>query len=518
MSEQRTRLAAIDIGTNSIHLIVVGVDPASGRFKIFDRERDMVRLGVGPGDMKSLSKSAMKRGIETLKRFKRIADAAHAPVRAVATSAVREAQNRDEFIHRVKTQTGIDIEIVSGPEEARLIYLGVLQALPVFSKEILMIDIGGGSTEFLVGKMRKIYYDRSLKLGAIRLTERFFRSGEATGESIRECREYIRGTLNPVSRAVHRYKASVVVGSSGTIESIAKMIQSAGDQPVPSSMNAFTITRDDLFDIVDKVVAAKKFKQRLKMKGLDPSRADIILAGALILEQSFKELKIKKMVVSEFALREGIIYDSIEKKYKRANYHNLRDIRYGSVVRLAESFMYEKLHSHHVAKLALQIFDQTKGIHGLGSKERESLDAASILHEIGLFLSHDNHHLHSYYLVRNAELLGFNEHEKEVIANIARYHRKSHPKMKHENYRNLSADDQAVVRMLASMLRIADGLDRRHSAAVAGLRCRISRRAVSISLIPADHVPIELERWGANRKKELFEETFGREVKIGVHR
>ncbi len=516
MTDQARRLAAIDVGTNSIHLVVASVDPKSRRFRILDREKEIVRLGKGPDDMKLLSEKAMERGIETLKRFKRIADAARAPVRAIATSAVREAENRKTFTRRVKRETGIDTEIISGVEEARLIYLGVLQALPVFNKRILLIDIGGGSTEFLVGKKQSILYDNSLKLGAIRLTERFFHGGTVHKKSVSDCRKYIRGSLNPVSRMVRKYQLDAIVGSSGTILSIAKMIQYDEDSSYPTSLNAQTISRKKLFRIVDEIVSARTEEERSEIKGLDPARADIIVAGALILEQIFEEFRIGEMIVSEFALREGTIFDSIEKLFKRGNYHNLYDIRYNSVLDLAESFRYEREHSHRVAKLSLQIFDRTKELHHLGEPEREYLEAAAILHEIGLFLSHENHHVHSYYLIRNAELLGFNENEKEIIANVARYHRKGHPRPKHEGFGRLSDGDQAVVRKLASILRIADGLDRTHSGRVAGLRCTISKKRVTIRPRPSGRSSIDLETWGANRKKELFESTFGTLVKISA--
>ncbi len=512
MIERSKPLAAIDIGTNSIHLVIVSVNYANGRFKILDREKEIVRLGSGPSDMKSLSRSAMKRGVETLRRFKRIADATNTSVRAVATSAVREALNREDFIQQVRSETEINIEIISGAEEARLIYLGILQALPVFDKKILMVDIGGGSTEFLVGKKQKIYYDNSLKLGAIRLSERFFPGGITNAGSIKKCREYIKGTLSPVFRAVNEVAFETVVGSSGTIENIARMIQSEKNEELPPSINASTFTGDELYELVDRIVSAQDNKQRSKIKGLDQSRVDIITAGVLILEQIFEELDIEQMAVSEFALREGIIYDTVEKAQRKENVHNLHDIRYGSVIHLAESLMYEKKHSHHVAKLALSIFDQISRLHRLGEREREYLEAAALLHEIGLFLSHDQHHRHSYYLIRNAELLGFTEDEKEIIANIARYHRKSHPKEKHEGFRNLQENQQFIVMKLAAILRIADGLDRTHTSRITALQCRKYKKSWTFKLKRSDGKPVDIELWGANRKKNLFEEIFNRKL------
>ena len=507
------RIAAIDIGTNSFHLIIAEINPSTGRFKTLAREREIVRLGSGSADMKYLSDNAMSRGIETLKRFKRMADAARAPIRATATSAVREAVNQDEFKRRVKSETDIKIEIISGMEEARLIYLGVLQALPVFNKQVLLIDIGGGSTEFLIGKQRKIQYDNSLKMGAVRLTHRFFSSKNIDSKSVKLCRQYISGLMNPISRGVRALDTEMVVGTSGTILNIASMIQRERDEEPSVRLNNFSFSRDELESIVEKVVRAKDAKQRSKIDGLDPSRSDIIVAGALILEQVFKEFKIKKMTVSEFALREGIILDTIEKAHKRTNGRSLDDIRYNSVLHLAENFGYEEQHSRHVAHLAIRIFDQTKRLHLLGKRDREYLEAAAILHEVGLFISHVQHHWHSFYLIRNGELLGFTENEKAIIANVARYHRKSHPKYKHEAFRNLTPDDQAIVTKLAAILRIADGLDRTHESLIKDISCRQSKRSVIMKLRRARRIPVELEIWGANRKKDLFESTFHRNVR-----
>lgn len=279
-------------------------------------------------------------------------------------------------------------------------------------------------------------------------------------------------------------------------------------------MNNFSFSRDELGEAVEKILEADSIKKKSKLPGIDADRADIITAGALILEQLFKELKIKQMTVSEYALREGVIFDTIEKKYLRGKPDHLEDIRYKSVFRTAENFKYEKVHAHHTAELALRIFDQTNDIHKLGDTEREYLEAASILHEAGSFISHTQHHRHSYYLIRNSELLGFTENEKEIIANIARYHRKSHPKLKHEEFAKMSSEDQLIVKKLASILRIADGLDRTHSSVVKDVKCIRHGDELMILIQSGRGSSLELEIWGAERKKGLFEETFGMKVRV----
>ncbi len=513
MRNTKYPLAAIDLGTNSFHLVVADMDPSSGRFKVLDKEKIIVRLGSDSTDMKFLSEAAMNRGITALKQFKTIADGANAPIVAIATSAVREAINQEEFLYRVKAETDIDVQIASDVEEARLIYIGVLQALPVFDKKILLIDIGGGSTEFLVGKRRQISFNSSLKLGAVRLTQKFFRNEEKLSKSIQECRSFIRGTMSPITRQLKAMNVDMIVGTSGTIANIANIIRSQTKRP-SSMLNNFSFTEKELASAVRKILGAKSTKERKKIKGLDESRADIILAGTLILEEIFAELGIKTMTVSEFALREGIIFDSYEKTHASSGNGRWDNIRRDSAVHLARSLSFEERHARHVSTLALRLFDQTKRLHRMGTREREFLEAAALLHEIGLFLSHSQHHHHSYYLIRNAELLGYTENEKEIIANIARYHRKGHPKFKHEGFARLSPNEQRSVTKLAAILRVADGLDRSHTSAILDIKCKRTARGLTIHLQPANGTSVEMEIWGAERKKDLFEETFKTDVRF----
>lgn len=516
---QHSNFAAIDIGTNSFHLIIARMHPHRGRFTILDREKEIVRLGSGSSDMKYLSEGAMNRGIQTLRRFKGLADALHAPIRAVATSAVREALNQDMFLRRVKAETGITVEVISGYEEARLIYLGHLQALPIFNKKTLMIDVGGGSTEFLTGRCAHVAYANSLKLGAVRLTERFFRKEPVTKKQVGECRAFVKGLLNPVVRAVRKSGYGVATGSSGTIVNIANMIRSRKDFAGDGRINNFTFSKKELSAVVEEILDASTAEKRFRLAGLDPARADIITAGALILDEIFDEFRLKKMTVSEFALREGILLDSHRERKSHTHLQHLNDIRYGSVLHVAETFHYEHEHAHQVAFLAEKIFETTKPIHRLGRVESEFLEAAALLHEVGFFISHSQHHRHSYYLIRNSELLGFTENEKEIVANIARYHRKSHPKVKHDGFNRLQPQDQETVRMLSGILRIADGLDRTHHQRVKNIRARITRKSVTFVVQLTGRAAEKsdaIDIWGANQKRKLFEETFNRKVKMKI--
>lgn len=507
-------LAAIDIGTNSFHLVIAKID-SKKRFTVLTRSKEVVRLGSSSNDMKYISPESIERGIETLKRFKLICDSYNAEIIAVATSATREALNKQDFLSGVLNETGIEINIVSGYEEARLIYLGVLQSLDIYNKKILLVDIGGGSTELLVGEKGEVKVASSVKVGAVRLTHKFSMNEKVDKGELKEAKQFVKGAINKTIRMIENEDYELVVGSSGTINNIGAII-SAEDSPAEDyeiNLNGFIIKKKALQNAFDKIYKAETRQERLVIPGLDPKRADIITAGAVILEQIFNELNLEKMTLSSFALREGIIMNYIQQRSGEYDFGHLTDVRYNSVVHLGELTNYDRTHAEHVMKLANKIFDFLKLKFEFTDDEREYLEAASLLHDIGYYISHTDHHKHSYYLIRNAEMLGFNDKEIEIIANVARYHRKSHPKTKHEAYFKLDAHSKELVKKLAGILRIADALDRSHKSVVNDLEINIKDKVFEINLKSCNANP-SLETWGANIRKGLFEETFGYNVKI----
>jgi exopolyphosphatase/guanosine-5'-triphosphate,3'-diphosphate pyrophosphatase len=508
-----TTLAAIDVGTNSFHLVVARVF-GDTRFEVIAREKDVVRLGSGGGDMKQLTPAAIQRGVDALRHLKRIADISNAPVRAVATSAVREAENNVEFVRRAREEAGVEIEVVSGIEEARLIHLGVLQALPVFERRLLLCDIGGGSTELLIGQRGTVLASRSLKLGAVRLTTRFFQGERIHPSAVSSCGTFVRSTLAPFAKEVEAHGFEVAVGSSGTILALAAMARAAAGEPV-KTLNAATLSADELASVVKQLVDARSVTARAKLPGLDASRADIILAGALILEGVFDAFAIDEMTVSDHALREGVLLDTIQRT-QGGSLHHLRDVSRRSVLALADLFDEEPTHSAHVARLALDLFDDTAPMHGLDSGCREYLEAAALLANVGLFVSHSQHHLHSYYVIRNSDrLTGLTDTEIEIIAQIARYHRKSAPKPSHEAFARLRPHEQHVVRVLAGILRVAIGFDRSHEGRVRAVEVALRRGKLVVRPVPAGDADLSLECYAADQRKDLLQDVLGLPVTIG---
>jgi exopolyphosphatase/guanosine-5'-triphosphate,3'-diphosphate pyrophosphatase len=507
-------LAALDIGTNSIHLVVAR--PVSGdRFETLTREREVVRLGSGGGDMKLLTTEALERGLACLARMKGIADGFDAGLRAVATSAVREATNASYFIERAARESGVHIEVISGVEEARLIHLGVLQAVPVFDRRLLLVDIGGGSTELLLGECGETIAARSLKVGAVRLTDRFFPGGDVTSDAVKACRNHVRSLIEHFHREVTTHGFDVAVASSGTAETVARIAHAVtGGEPL-RTYNCFEVSRPALDDVVARLVKHKSAAGRRKVPGLEAHRADIIVAGSLILATIAEAFDVDSFLFSEAALREGVLLDTISRRRGGAEMHHLRDVSRRSIERLVQRCDDDPAHSIHVAKLAVALFDAIPELHALGRSAREYLEAGALLANVGLVVAHSQHHLHAYYVIRNSELAGLTDNEIEVIAQVARYHRKSEPKQSHQPFAALPERDQRLVRSLAAVLRVAIGLDRRHEGRVAGVRTAAGGAGqLVITALGADGDDIGLEVFAAGERSALLGRVLERDVEV----
>ena len=356
----------------------------------------------------------------------------------------------------------------------------------------------------------------SLKLGAIRLTERFLRREPLRKKDVAECRRYVRAYLTHPVRGARDLGFEVAVGSSGTIANLAEMVHAQrGGEPLKTISN-FTFSGDELRSVVERLAKAPTVDERLEVPGLDPKRADIILGGAIILEQAFVELGIEEMTVSDHALREGVLLDALRRR-ERTSAGHLEDLRRQSVLHLAAICPGERSHSEHSTRLALQLFEATREWHGLGDESEEWLEAAGLLANVGLFVSHDRHHLHSYYVIRHSDLLvGFTDREIEIIAQVARYHRKSAPRPRHTEFARLSREDQDTVRTLAGLLRVGVALDRTRSALVDKLSVRPGDGSAVEVVVSAGDRDIGLELYTAESRKSLLEEALGVKVSFAV--
>lgn len=512
-------LAAIDVGTNSIHMVVVKVQPALPAFTIIDREKETVRLGNFSESIEGLTEEAMQRGIDALRRCRAIAESLRAEdIVAVATSAVREARNGSLFLERVKAEVGLCVNLISGYEEARRIYLGVLSGMEFREQPHTIIDIGGGSTELILGAGEPHRFLSSTKVGAVRLTSRFVTTNPISELEFTALQAYVRGMLEPAIEDLKRYlkphEVMRLVGTSGTIECLAAInaYERLGEAPDP--LNGYKMSYKDLTGLVARL-RRKSFSERLAMPEMSARRAEIIIAGAAILQEAMKLLGAESITICERALREGVVvdwmltHDLIEDRMQFQ-----QSVRERSVRKTAQKYQVNLQHSERVSEFAVDLFDQTRGtLHHWSQLERELLWSAAYLHNCGHFVSHSSHHKHSYYLIRNGELLGFTETELEVMANIARYHRKSAPKKKHDPYRELpTKHHRQVVAQLSAILRIAVALDRRSIGAIQSIRCHFEAKAstLRIELQPSrPHDDCSSELWNLDYKKTCFEEEFG---------
>ena len=510
-------LAAIDVGTNSVHMVIARQVP-SGSPEVLARERMPVRLGRGGADMRRLQPDAIDRAIAALVECRHVAEAHQAEIVAVATSAVREADNKGDFLRRAHVQAGVTVQVVSGTEEARLIHLGAMSAVPIAGRPHLVIDIGGGSSEVIVGNGTGPALARSLKLGHIRLTDRFFPDGVITDGAVKACRRHIRSFVAPAAREARAIGFEVAVGCSGTIASVAYLCAARRGEPLRSAANA-TIKRSDLKAVVADLISRPRPEERLAVPGLDPGRRDVIVAGAVLLRQLFKALGIKSMVVSTGALREGLLLDRFNRRDRSRDdgLHHLSDLRRSSALALARSYHEDLVHAEHAADLALELFDETASAHGLGITDSELLEAAGLLHNIGRFVAHSSHHKHSYYLIRNSErLAGFTEGELELIALVARYHRKSEPKPSHPQYVALSEADRYRVRILAGLLRVGIALDRTYRRAVQRVHASVGDDTVCIDVEVAEGAKVDIELFTARRSAGMLADALGRSIEFRV--
>jgi exopolyphosphatase/guanosine-5'-triphosphate,3'-diphosphate pyrophosphatase len=508
------RIAAIDIGTNSVHMIVVRVREDLS-FEIIDREKVMVRLGAGGLDGRSLTAEAMHAGLQALSTFKRLAEARGVDaILAVATSATREASNGGEFLARIEHATGIVPRVITGSEEARLIHLAATYGVDVGSTRAVVIDIGGGSVEITCGTASTVRVARSFKVGVIRLMERFVTSDPLSSRDERNLTKHIRSQIDRHCAQIASIGFDQVIGTSGTILSLGAMACVDDRGALPGELRNLRVPVKQIRRLRKEVVSSS-FDERLALPGQDPKRADLVVAGAVLLDTILKRLGAETLTLCDLALREGVVIDYIRHNQRQiAQVDRIPDVRRRSTVELAERCSYLPEHSNQVAKLALALFDQTQALHGLGIREREWLEYGALLHDIGTHISFPRHHRHSQYLIMNGDLRGFQPEEIEVIALIARYHRRSTPKKTHEEYARLSPPLRRAVQFLASMLRIAEGLDRSHSGIVTGVEIQIKRKAITMALVAEGDA--ELEVWAATRHVEPLARLLGREIRLSI--
>jgi exopolyphosphatase/guanosine-5'-triphosphate,3'-diphosphate pyrophosphatase len=484
-------LAAIDVGTNAVRLEIARPLP-DGTLETLHQERDPVRPGEGVFLSGSIPRQVADRLLSTLRRYSALCRRHRAKVRAVATSAVREARNRDEIVRRARDEAGLDLEVVSGREEARLICLGVLAGRPPDARS-LVIDIGGGSTEVATAVGERPTNLFSVALGAVRLTEIFESSGRVSPERLAVMRSYAAEAFREtLPRTLPRHKAAF--GSSGTINAI-----------VAAQGESRRLTLRELTRSVEEMADLTLADRRRRY---EPRRAEIIVAGAVILEAALRQLRLESVVAVETGLRNGILRDLVRRSPSAAA--AAAEGRSEAALALGRRFGFDEKHARQSSRLALQLFDQLAHLHGLPASARGLLEAAALLHDVGHAVSPQRHHKHTFYLVANADVPGFSDQERKLVALVARYHRRSPPERDRPDLEDLSAAEFRTVRRLVALLRVADALDRSHHQPVQDLRAQV--RGGAVRLLARTRQELDLELWDVAREAALFRQVFGKRL------
>ena len=508
----------IDIGTNSVRLTVVRYE-SDHSWSTITQQKEPVRLGEGEfGTQNALQPAAMDRATLVCRSFAQLARAHGArTVVAVATSATREAGNKTAFVRRLHEEAGIDVHVVSGPEEARLIFLGVLSRVHLGEQRALVIDIGGGSTEVALGDRTGAEYLDSLRLGAIRLADEFPESSAdapVTAKAYEAMRRRVQVEAARIRRHIVGERIDVVFGTSGTIRNLASVVVRALRDGTPQRVD--TLTRAEVRKVA-KMLRSLSLDERRAVPGLNPLRADIVIAGAAILDALMEDLDLAEIqAVAECGLREGMVVDHLARGAHETP-PDAPTVRQRSVLQLARACAFDEAHARRVADLARDLFDSAgaAGLHHYGDGRRELFGYAALLHDIGTFLSYSDHHLHTYYLIRHADLLGFDEGEIAVMAATALFHRKSRPGARHPAFVELDRSTRKAVRLLSVLLRMAEYMDRGHAGAVshAALRAH-GTGALVLEVTPAKDW--HLERWRLENRREAIEKELGRTLTVQV--
>ncbi|HSA37289.1 MAG TPA: Ppx/GppA phosphatase family protein [Methanoregula sp.] len=507
-------VAFIDIGTNSVRLLVVRLNP-NHSYTILSRQKQQVRLGEGEFEEFEIQPEAIDRLVMVCKKFTDLARTfSTEEFVVVATSAMREAANRQGILHLLRQETKIDVRVISGQEEARLIYLGVASGVPIGERQAFFIDIGGGSTEIAVGSDRTYRYLESYRLGAIRLSNLCplpENAGPVSPDHYKRIQDHVKDTIIHSVRKIRNFKPALAIGSSGTIMNLAEIAQKAIHQT--GSNGDPVLSFKDLQKVVD-LLCSRPLDQRRKVPGMNPDRADIIIPGAAILETFMKELGLSSILITGRGLQDGLLIDYLS---RIDAFPLLGDLspRQRSVLQLGRSCGINEVHARTVTSLVLELFDSAKelGMHNYSDNERELLEYGTFLHDIGSFISYTNHHAHSYYIIKNSELLGFDEKEITFMANIARFHRKKAPRKNDREVMELESRERDALRVLTTFIRLSESLDRSHTALIQHVKfTRVDKEYVHLEVTTRGDCQLEI--WGVEAEKKAFEKVLKKQLVI----
>jgi exopolyphosphatase/guanosine-5'-triphosphate,3'-diphosphate pyrophosphatase len=491
-------LAAIDVGSNAIRLVIGSVN-GDKNVQVLENIREPVRLGQDVFTKQIISEETIDKAADAFARFAEVIRQRNATwTKAVATSAAREAMNRELFVDRIEQASGITITVISGEEEAHLIHLAVADKINLKNKRAMLVDIGGGSTEITLTAGGQILSTESYKMGSVRLLQVL--EGEKHGEKQfnQMVREYVDATQKRMKRELGKEKIDLCVGTGGNIETL-------GDLRV----QLFDKERNDIIDMDELDALVKKllsltYEERVQQLRLRPDRADVIVPAAIVLQKVVKQAGIGELLIPRIGLKDGLLLDMIQELYGEKK--SSREQVITSTLQVGRKYAFDEQHAVSVARYATQLFDSTRSLHNLTTEYRLMLEVAALLHDIGHFVNVSDHHKHTMYLITATPIIGLSDDDKAIIANIARYHRKSFPKPQHEPYSALSSKERVAVSKLAALLRLADAMDNEHASKVHDFSVEYKKPKFTVKL--SGEGDLLLEKWALMKKSPMFEEVF----------
>jgi exopolyphosphatase/guanosine-5'-triphosphate,3'-diphosphate pyrophosphatase len=498
------RVACVDMGSNAIRFLAAEFSDEVS-YEVLAAERRPVRLGHSVFLSGVLDQQAMDAAVAALADFRTQMDEFEiVHYRAVATSAVRESKNGGEFVKRIKREAGIELEVISGSEEARLVHTAVVTCIPLGSRKWLLVDLGGGSVEVSLVDQHGAYWSESHTMGSVRLLEELTESGADPGRFRRLLAEYI--SVLKVPAMADGQQVAGYIATGGNIEALAKL---AG---FPDEAGVSKLPVDTLRSVIEQL-ARLSYRQRVDDLALREDRADVILPAAMVYERLAELVGAGEILVPRVGIKEGVLFDLVSRLVWQSDHESrqVREVRIGAVA-LGRKYLFDEAHALHVSEMALSLFDQLKSLHGLSKRDRKVLQAASLLHDMGQFVSYKGHHKHSLYLLSHSELPSFSQREMLMVANVSRYHRKAHPQPHHHYFISMPEEDRESVIKLSAILRVADSLDREHTQRVTGVTVKITDDDVSLWLDGT--AGVLLEGWTLKKKANLFEKIFDRKIHL----
>jgi exopolyphosphatase/guanosine-5'-triphosphate,3'-diphosphate pyrophosphatase len=505
-------IAAIDAGSNAMRMVIGAVDDA-WHVRALDSLRLPVRLGEDVFRRGAIQEKTMQRAVDAFQHFQRVArDFGVARLRAIGTSALREATNGDILIDRISKASGIEVEAITGAEEARLIHLAVSKAINLKGKRAVLVDIGGGSVEVTISENQNILSTESYNMGTVRLLESL-----GSGKSSRfpwfgvkrpfpvMVREYTEAPRRRIDQELGRAKVHLCLGTGGTVEDLGRLHQRYFKNP-----NDKLVTLRELQELVDEL-GEMSLNERMRKFKLRPDRADVILPAAIVLHMIAHEARVRHVTIPHVGLKDGLLLDMAE-KLSRGPVPPRRSQVWESATQLGKKYQVDADHASLTAKLAGQLFDQTESLHSLGQEERLLLEVGALLHDIGHFISTIDHDKHGYYILQANRLMGLDDRQQEMVANLVRFHRRSSPALDDPSFQNLPQKQRATVSQLSALLRLADGMDVSHAGHVKSVVLTAKKKKWRLAL--RGRGDLMLEKWATDKRRRLFEEVFGVALQI----